>query len=232
MPHEPGRLREPPEIVGADIVFVDFGLAVAGRSGLDRLADVGPGIKPAHDVQTRRFDDILERTARVDREADCAAADGQARNALWRPRGKEERRGRADIRADDMRSSEAPLVDQAGQERSRRVRSDQFRATVGVTESRHVDGDNPPDSRNAVPDSTERPKCFGPRRRQQNGDLRVCLGIGEPHSHPVADSDVGSDRRTYLCAHLSVSSFGPGRLSRKTAELAIEFSFMGWLGRC
>src|SRR6266508_4772785 len=144
MPHEPGRLREPPEIVGTDIVFVDFGLAVARRSGLDRMADVGPGIQPAHDVQTGRLDDVLERAARVDREADCPAADGQARHALWRPRGKEERRGRADIRADDMRSSEAPLVDQPGQERSGGVRSDQLRATVGVAESRHVDGDHPP----------------------------------------------------------------------------------------
>ena len=143
-------------------------------------------------------------------------ADGQARNALWRPRGKEERRGRADIRADDMRSSEAPLVDQAGQERSRGVRSDQFRATVGVTESRHVDGDNPPDCRDAVPDSTEGPKGFGPRRQQQHGDVRVCLGIGEPHSHSVADSEVGSDRRTRLCAHLTVSSFSPNRLSRQS----------------
>jgi len=163
MPHEPGRLREPPEIVGADIVFVDFGLAVARRSGLDRLADVGPGIQPAYDVQTGRLDDVLERTARVDREADCSAADGQARNALWRPCGKEERRGRADIRADDMRSSEAPLVDQAGQERSGGVRSDQLRATVGVAEPRHVDGDHPPEYCEAVPDATEGPKAFGPR---------------------------------------------------------------------
>jgi hypothetical protein len=164
MPHEPRRLRKPPEVVRADIVLVHFGLAVARSSGLDRVADVGPGIKPAHDVQTRRFNDVLERAARVDREADRAAADGQARNALWRPRGKEERRGRADVRADDMRSSEAALVDQADQERSGGLRSDQFRATVGVAESRHVDGDNPPDCRDAVPDSPECPKGFGPRR--------------------------------------------------------------------
>ena len=31
VPHEPGRLREPPEVVGADIVLVDLGLAVASQ---------------------------------------------------------------------------------------------------------------------------------------------------------------------------------------------------------
>jgi hypothetical protein len=35
MPHEPGRLREAPEVVGADIVLVDFGLALARGTGLD-----------------------------------------------------------------------------------------------------------------------------------------------------------------------------------------------------
>src|SRR6266511_3842846 len=115
MPHEPGRLREAPEVVGADIVLVDVGLAVARGSRLDRVADVGPGVQPAHEVQTRRLDDVLERTARVDREADRAAADGQAGDALWRPGGKEERRGRADVRADDVGSSKTPLVDQTGQ---------------------------------------------------------------------------------------------------------------------
>src|SRR6266852_3081805 len=50
------------------------------------------------------------------------------------------------------------LVDQAGQKRSGGVRGDQFRATVGVAESRHVDGDRPPDRRDAVPDSTECPQ--------------------------------------------------------------------------
>src|SRR6266849_4502893 len=48
----------------------------------------------------------------------------------------------------------------------------------------------------AAPDASEGPKAFGPRRQQQHGDVRVCLGIGEPHSHSVADSEVGSDRRT------------------------------------
>ena len=101
MPHEPGRLREAPEVVGADIVLVDFGLAVARGSGLDGVADVGSGVQPAYDVQTRRFDDLLESAACFDREADSAAADGQARYALRSLRGKEERCGRADVRADE-----------------------------------------------------------------------------------------------------------------------------------
>src|SRR5439155_18924201 len=37
MPHEPGRLREAPEVVGADVILVDLGLAVARGSGLDRV---------------------------------------------------------------------------------------------------------------------------------------------------------------------------------------------------
>src|SRR6476659_3642076 len=118
MPHEPGRLREAPEVVGADIVLVYFGLALARGTGLDGVADVGSGVQFAHDVQTRRFDDVLERAACLDREADCAAADGQARDALRSLCGKEEGCGRADVRADDVRSSESPFVDQTGQERS------------------------------------------------------------------------------------------------------------------
>src|SRR6476661_4461174 len=69
VPHEPGRLREAPEVVGADIVLVDVGLTVACGSRVDRVADVGSGVQPAHDVQTRRLDDILQRTGRVDRAA-------------------------------------------------------------------------------------------------------------------------------------------------------------------
>jgi hypothetical protein len=38
-------------------------------------------------------------------------------------------------------SSQAPLVDQTGQERSRGVWGNQFRATIGVAEARQVDGD-------------------------------------------------------------------------------------------
>jgi hypothetical protein len=81
MPHETGGLREAPEVVGADIVLVDFGLAVARGTGLDRVADVGSRVQPAHDVESRRLDGLLERAARFDREADRAATDGQARNA-------------------------------------------------------------------------------------------------------------------------------------------------------
>ena len=222
VPHEPRRLGEPSEVVGADVVLVDLGLAGARGGGLDGVADVGPSIEPAHDVQARRFDDVLERAARFDREADCAAADGQARDALRSLRGKEQRCGRADVRADDVRSAQTPLVDQAGQERSRGVRGDQFRATIGVAESRQVDGDHPPDCRDAVPDATEGPEALGPRRQQQHGDVRVRLVVGEPHSHPVADSEVGSDRRNRLGAHLTVSSFSPfiGCLARRAGRAA------------
>jgi hypothetical protein len=66
----------------------------------------------ADGVDTRRLNYVLERAARIDWVADGASADGQARNTLRSPRSEEERCGRADFRANDMRSSQAPLVDQ------------------------------------------------------------------------------------------------------------------------
>src|SRR4029077_7658670 len=180
-------------------------LTIGRGRWLERVTEVGPGIQPTHDVQTWRFDDALERAACLDREADRAAADGQARDAVGSLRSEHERRGRADVGADDMRSSEAPLVDQTGQERTGGIRGDQFRAAVRVSEARHVDGDNPPDRRDAIPNATERPEAFGPRRQHQNGDARVCLRVGEPYSRAVADSEVGGDQRTCLRAHVAVS---------------------------
>src|SRR5690242_14209062 len=156
VPHEPGRLREAPEIVGADIVLVDVGLAVARGTRLDRIADVGSGVQPAHDVQTRRLDNLLERPARFDRKTDRTATGGQARDALRYPRGEEERCGRADVRADDVGSSQTPLVDQTGQECSRGVRGNQCRATTAGTASRHADGDYPRDCTPHAPDATHR----------------------------------------------------------------------------
>jgi hypothetical protein len=41
-PDETGGLREATEVVGADVVLVDLGLAVARGARLDRVADVGP----------------------------------------------------------------------------------------------------------------------------------------------------------------------------------------------
>jgi DNA-binding CsgD family transcriptional regulator len=198
MPDEPGRLRESPQVVGADVVLVHVGFGVARGTRLDRVADVGSGVQGAHHVQARRLDDVLERAARFDRKADRAAADGQARDALRRLRGKEERRGRADVRADDVGSSQAPFVDQASQELPRGVRGNQFRAAVGVAESGQVDGDHPAGRGYAVPDAAERPEAFGPRCQQQHGDVRICPGIGEPHAHPVTHSEVGGDRRRRL----------------------------------
>jgi len=71
----------------------------------------------ADGVDTRRLNYVLERAARIDWVADGASADGQARNTLRSPRSEEERCGRADFRANDMRSSQAPLVDQTSDER-------------------------------------------------------------------------------------------------------------------
>lgn len=55
MPHEASGFRKAPEVVGADIVLVHFGLAVPCGDRLDRLTDAGPGIKLAHDGKTRRL---------------------------------------------------------------------------------------------------------------------------------------------------------------------------------
>jgi len=147
--------------------------------------------------------------ARFDREADRAAADGQAGDAFRSLRSKEQRRGRADVRADDVRSSQTPFIDHTGQERSRAVRGDQLRATIGVAESRQVDGDHPPDCRDAVPDAAEGPKALGPRRQQQHSDARICLVVCEPHPHPVTDSEVRTDRRNRLGTHLTVLLLQP-----------------------
>jgi hypothetical protein len=43
-----------------------------------------------------------------------------------------------------MRSAQSPLVDQAGKERSGALGSDELRRLIGVSESRHVDGDTLP----------------------------------------------------------------------------------------
>jgi hypothetical protein len=49
MPHESGRLREAPEVVGADIVLVDFGLALA--RGALMLARAQRNIEPLDTVE-------------------------------------------------------------------------------------------------------------------------------------------------------------------------------------
>src|SRR5215470_14446223 len=84
VPYEPGRLREPAEVVCAHIVLVDLGLSVARRGRLDRVADVGSGVEPADVIEAGSLDDVFERTAGLDRVADSAATNGDARNALWR----------------------------------------------------------------------------------------------------------------------------------------------------
>ena len=113
-------------------------------------------------------------------------------------------------------SPEPPLVDQASQELARGVGGDQFRALlIGVTESRHVEGDDPPQRRDLIPDATEGPQAFGPWRQHEHGGVRFCLGIRVPHSHPIAHAEVGRDRGSRFCAHLLVSFFG--RNSRRLA---------------
>jgi hypothetical protein len=61
--------------------------------------------------------------------------------------------------------------------RSRGVRSNQLRATIGVAESRQVDGDHPPACRNAAPDAKEGPEAFGPHRQQQYGVCESALDV-------------------------------------------------------
>src|SRR5450755_449446 len=105
VPHEAGGLREAPEVIGADVVLVDFGLTGARRNRLDRIADIGSGVESAHVIETRRLDDVFERATCFDRKTDRAAADSQARDALWSLRSEEERRRSPDVWADDVRSA-------------------------------------------------------------------------------------------------------------------------------
>ena len=160
----------------------------------------------SHHVQARRLDDVLERAARFDREANGATADGQARHAFRCLRREEQRGGGADVRADDVRRSQAPFIDQASEERPRAVRGDQLRATlIGVAESGQVESNHSPDFGDAIPDPAERPKALGPRRQQQHRDVRIGLCIREPDPHPVTDSEVCTDRRNRIGTHQTVS---------------------------
>src|SRR6516164_8489281 len=161
MSHEPGRLREAPEVVCAHIVFVDVWFAVARRACLDRVADVRPGVELSYHVQAWCFDDIFERAARFDWEQHRAAADRQARHALWRLRRKEESCRCANVGAHDVRRPQAPFVDQTSQELSHRIGRDQFRTLlVRVTETWHVESEDPPQWGDAIPDAAEGPKAF------------------------------------------------------------------------
>ena len=146
MPHEARGLGEASEVVGADVVLVDVGFCCARGCGLDGGADVGSSVELSYDVEARRVDDVPERAARLDREADRAATDGQAGDAFGSLRGEEQCCGGADVGTDDVRSAEAPLVDQTGEERSSTVWGDELGATVGVAEARRVDCDDPPQS--------------------------------------------------------------------------------------
>ena len=74
MPEKPSRLGETSEVVGADVILVDFRLCVARGAGLNRVADVCSRIERAHDVQAGRLDDVFEGAAGVDRKANRAAA--------------------------------------------------------------------------------------------------------------------------------------------------------------
>jgi hypothetical protein len=67
-------------------------LSVARCGRLDRVADVGSGVEPPNVIEAGCLDDVFERTAGLDRVADSAATDGQARDAFWRL-GREEERG-------------------------------------------------------------------------------------------------------------------------------------------
>src|SRR6185437_11963960 len=125
MPYEPGRLREPPEVVCADIVLMDLGFAVARCADLDSGADVLPGVGLAQYIQVRRLDCLLERPARLDRETHRTTADRQARHALWRPRREEQTCRRANVGPNDVRSPQAPLIYQIGQESSQGLRRNQ-----------------------------------------------------------------------------------------------------------
>src|SRR4029077_4477457 len=104
--------------VCAHIVLMDLRLGVARSGRLDRIANIGSGVEPANVIKAGSLDDVFERTAGLDRVADSAPTDGQARDPFWRLGREEERGGCANVRTDDMRSAQSPLVNQTGQERS------------------------------------------------------------------------------------------------------------------
>ena len=54
VPHEPCRLGEASEVVGTDVILVDFWLALAACACFDRVADVRPGVERTDGVQAGR----------------------------------------------------------------------------------------------------------------------------------------------------------------------------------
>lgn len=181
--------------VGVEIV------GEAGGDGLDRGGDRAPRVDLPEGVEARRPDELGERAAGLERPGDRAAADGQAAEARRISRREEERRGGSNVRTDDVRRSQVPLVDQSAQELAHRVRRDQLRATLRVPEAGQVDGDHAPDRGEAAPDATEGPERLRPRRRQQHGGVRARPRVRVPHAHPVADAEVSGDRRSGLGRH-------------------------------
>ena len=130
MADEASGLGKAPEVIRADVVLMDVGLAIGTGRGLDGEPDVGSGIQLSDDVEARGLDDILERAAGIDGNTHRASTDGQARDAVWSVGRQEQRGGGAHVRTDHVRRAQAPFLDQARQERAHRIRCDQLRATV------------------------------------------------------------------------------------------------------
>ena len=59
-------LGKAPEVIRADVVLMDVGLALGTGRGLDGEPDVGSGIQLSDDVEARGLDDILERAGGID----------------------------------------------------------------------------------------------------------------------------------------------------------------------
>src|SRR4029450_3253845 len=89
---EASGLSKAPEVIRADVVLMDVGLAIGTGRGLDREADVGSGIPLSDVVEARGLDDILERAAGIDGVTHGPSTDGQARDAVWSV-GRQEQRG-------------------------------------------------------------------------------------------------------------------------------------------
>jgi hypothetical protein len=148
---------------------MDVGFAVGTCRGLDSEADVGSGVQLSDVIEARGLDDVFERAAGVDGSSHRAAADGQARDAVWRGGREVQRGGGADVRTDNVGRAQIPLFDQARQVGAHRIRCDQLRAPVRVAEARKVDRDHARHSGHAVPDPPEGPEALRPRAQHQYG---------------------------------------------------------------
>jgi hypothetical protein len=164
--HIAGRFREAVAPVGLDVVGDDVAVGRGRAEGGHQPGDQGPGVLGPEGVDVRRFDQLLQRPADFQRIGGTAAADDQAPEPPGMAGRGEQRRRRADVRADQVRIADVPLVQDPDQELAHRRRRQQAGPPFGAPEARQVDGHQPRDAGQPRPHPVEGVQALGPRAGQ------------------------------------------------------------------